>query len=93
VTTDKVIDSLIKSNITQQTISAGSLFDLRLVVAEKLRLEALLKDNGYYNFNNKFISHGATNYENDEALFLKNKRGNLKIEVQSPEDKPRHERF
>ncbi|WP_255035124.1 translocation and assembly module lipoprotein TamL [Lacihabitans soyangensis] len=93
VTNDVVIDSLIKANVSKQTITSGSLFDLRLVAAEKLRLEALLKNNGYYNFNNKFISHGATNYENDEALFLKTKRGNLKIEVQNPENKPRHERF
>lgn len=90
---DPVIDSLLRSNEKLQLITKGSLFDLRLVSAEKLRLEQLLKNNGYYNFNNKFITHGASNYENDEALFVQRKRGNLKFEIQNPEIKLAHERF
>lgn len=90
---DKTIDSLIRATISKQLVASGNLFDLRLVAAEKLRLEQLLKNNGYYNFNNKFITHGATNYENSELLFVERKRGNLKIEIQSPEIRTTHERF
>jgi hypothetical protein len=93
ISSDKIIDSLVQINKSKQLIVSGDLFDLRLVSAEKLRLEQLLKNNGYYNFNNKFITHGATNFENDESLFVNRKRGNLKIEIQNPDTKPTHERF
>lgn len=93
IANDPRIDSILKANTKGQLISHGSLFDLRLVAAEKLRLELLLKNNGYYNFNNKFISHGATNFEENEALFVERKKGNLRIEIQNPEVKLLHETY
>ena len=90
---DKVVDSLITATKNDALIKSGSLFDLRLVDLEKLRVEQMLKNNGFYNFNNKFITHGASNSEGREALFIERKRGNLKFEIMNPQGKDSHEQF
>ena len=90
---DKVVDSLITATKNDALIKSGSLFDLRLVDLEKLRVEQMLKNNGFYNFNNKFITHGASNAEGSEALFIERKRGNLKFEIMNPQGKDSHEQF
>lgn len=93
ISKDKVVDSLIIATKNEALIKSGSLFDLRLVDLEKLRVEQMLKNNGFYNFNNKFITHGAINSEGSEALFIERKRGNLKFEIMNPQGKDSHEQF
>ncbi|MCP9766971.1 hypothetical protein EGI22_03555 [Lacihabitans sp. LS3-19] len=93
IVNDPVLDSLIKATEDGQLVEKGSLFDLRQVSAEKLRIEQMLKNNGYYNFNNKFISHGASNYEGDEKLFFERKHGNLQIEIQNPDVNTYHQQY
>jgi outer membrane protein insertion porin family len=90
---DTSIDSLINFSIKQAKVKRGDLYDLRLVEAEKLRIEQLLKNEGYYNFNNKYIVHSATNKEEDEKIFLKSKRGYLKFEILNPDNKESHDKF
>jgi hypothetical protein len=84
VNTDSKIDSLIKSNLNNSFIKKGSLFDLRLVQAEKIRIEQLFKNNGYFNFSNKFITHGASNDSADENKFIIEKKGTLILEILNP---------
>ncbi|MBK6977730.1 MAG: hypothetical protein IPH28_12040 [Cytophagaceae bacterium] len=89
---DTLLLKLIKDEISKAQIKKGNLFDLRLVQAEKLRLEQLFKNNGYYNFNNKYLIHGASNPEQDENLFKQQKHGELYFEVLNPNNL-RHEKF
>lgn len=89
---NEVVDSIMKANKNSSLIFSGNLFDTRKVDAEKIRIEQLLKNNGYYNFNNKYILHGATNTERDEALFKTQKKGILRFEILNP-DNSKHEQF
>ncbi len=89
---NEVIDSIMKANLSSTLIFTGNLFDTRKVEEEKIRIEQLLKNNGYYNFNNKYIIHGATNKEGDEALFKTEKKGILRFEILDP-DNNKHEQF
>lgn len=89
---DTLLLKLINDEISKAQIKKGNLFDLRLVQAEKLRLEQLFKNNGYYNFNNKYLIHGASNPEQDENLFKQQKHGELYFEVLNPNNL-RHEKF
>jgi outer membrane protein insertion porin family len=90
---DTKIDSLLNKNLQNAQIKKGDLFDLRLVEAEKQRLEQLLKNNGYFNFSSKFLLHGATNKEESEELFIKNKKGILKIEILNPSSSKKHQQY
>ncbi|MCA0363178.1 MAG: outer membrane protein assembly factor [Bacteroidetes bacterium] len=89
---DSALNILLKENLGKAFIKKGNLFDLRLVQAEKLRLEQLFKNNGYYNFNNKFLLHGASNPEQDENVFKQQKHGELYFEVLNPGSQG-HEKF
>jgi hypothetical protein len=93
VVMDTLLENLLKLTKKNQLVEEGNLFDLRKVAEEKLRIEQMFKNNGYYNFNNKFISHGATNYENDEKLFFETKHGNLRIEIQNPDVNTYHQQY
>lgn len=93
VITDVKIDSIVNAHADKQFAKAGNLFDLRLVEQEKTRLDQLLKNNGYYNFNAKYILHGATNIEESEKLFKERKSGILRFELLNPEGQEKHEQF
>jgi outer membrane protein insertion porin family len=90
---DPIIDSILQANLSGQIVQNGNLFDLRLVEAEKIRVEQLLKNNGFYYFNNKYILHGASNFNNDEQEFKDKKGGNLKFEILNPDNKLKHEQY
>lgn len=92
-TKNKEIDSLIQSSIRKQRIKPGNRFDVRLVEDEKLRIEQLLKDNGYYNFIPQYIQIGAENASGDAAEFYRAKRGNLFFEILPPQEGQEHQRY
>lgn len=52
---DSMINNLIQENKGDQRIQIGQQFDQDLVAQERERLDLLLRDNGYYNFNKLFI--------------------------------------
>lgn len=85
VVNDLTIDSLLLASKPSALIKSGEALNYQKVELEKLRLEQLLKNNGYYGFNNRFISYGVTNSEESEELFKQRKKGNLRIEVLNPE--------
>jgi outer membrane protein insertion porin family len=85
VVNDLTIDSLLLASKPSALIKSGEALNYQKVELEKLRLEHLLKNNGYYGFNNRFISYGVTNNEESEELFKQRKKGNLRIEVLNPE--------
>lgn len=86
VVRDPEIDSLLNADRKNRTLKPGDPLHHQNVEAEKLRIEQLLKNNGYYAFNNRYITYGVTNYEESEALFRERKSGNLKIEILNPEE-------
>lgn len=89
---DSWIDSLLTANESASLLKSGEAFNHQKVELEKLRLEQLLKNNGYYGFNNRFITYGVTNKEESEELFKQRKKGNLRIELLNPEG-GRHNRY
>ncbi|MCU0325532.1 MAG: BamA/TamA family outer membrane protein [Spirosomaceae bacterium] len=54
---DEKIDSLFKSDLKNTFTKLNSLADWNNIENEKLRLEALLKNNGYYNFSPQFFDN------------------------------------
>lgn len=90
---DPHIDSLIRANEKTKLIQPGNRFDKRLVDAERLRIESLLKNNGYYNFSGIYLTHGASNAQGDYELFKSLKRGNLYFEISNPPGRDIHEKF
>ncbi|MGL4632119.1 MAG: BamA/TamA family outer membrane protein [Leadbetterella sp.] len=90
---DPAIQNILNSNKSQQQIHAGSPADLRLVVLEKNRIESVLKNNGYYGFNQRFISYGITTPNGNESEFFQAKSGYMRFEILNPSTTNSHEVF
>ena len=52
---DPRIDSLVRKSLGQSTLIAGERYDSQKVAAEKVRIESLLRDQGYYAFSRQYI--------------------------------------
>ncbi len=81
---DLRIDSLIKVNLKAQITKAGGPLRLENVELERLRIEQLLKSQGYYYFNSQYVTFGVTNEEESEELFKERKGGSLQFTVANP---------
>lgn len=90
---DIKIDSILKIHAKQSFISKSSLFDLRLVNAEKIRIEQLLRNRGYYNFNIRYINHWATTTTGSLEQFKSEKKGILKFDILNPVNAESHQVF
>lgn len=77
ITSDTAIDSLIKSAAPNTLIVSGSNYDASLLQKERERLTTLLKDNGYYYFNQQYIK-----VEIDSSL--KSNKVNIFMTVSNP---------
>ncbi|MFN8356576.1 MAG: BamA/TamA family outer membrane protein [Spirosomataceae bacterium] len=68
-TTDERIDSLIKANKKDSYLVAGKSYDAELITAESVRMELLLRSNGYYKFSRNYfhakVSRALENCELD----------------------------
>lgn len=65
---DTVIQRLIKADSTNCLISRRQLFDRDILQNERSRIEAYLKNNGYYNFNKDFITFSADTSVGDHKV-------------------------
>ncbi|QJW92340.1 BamA/TamA family outer membrane protein [Spirosoma taeanense] len=52
---DPRVDSLIRNSLDNSKLKAGDRFDFENLAAEKIRLESLLRDQGYYAFSRQYI--------------------------------------
>ena len=93
ISKDTFLLDLLKKNLKNSEIKKGNWFDLRLVQKEKSRIDNLLKSQGYYGFNTRFISHWATTTSGTEEQFNKEKKGILRFEILNPSGKDKHERY
>ncbi|MFN3782350.1 MAG: BamA/TamA family outer membrane protein [Spirosomataceae bacterium] len=90
---DSSLLSIILQSTTAAQIKPGDRMDKSLVEEEKIRLELLAKNEGYYNFLSKFIRSYTTNSSGDFEEFRRTKRGNLFFEINLPPQKIKHTKY
>jgi hypothetical protein len=87
---DKIVDSLLKIYAQKSFLQRNENVDFNNIDAEKLRIEGLLKDNGYFNF----ISKNYISIQIDTTDYIK--RGykvNLTVNIRNPAQKNQHDQF
>ena len=87
---DKKVDSLLKIYAQKSFLQRNDNVDFNNIDAEKLRIESLLKDNGYFNF----ISKNYISIQIDTTDYFK--RGfkvNLTVNIRNPAQKDKHDQF
>ena len=86
---DLKVDTLVRNSFLDSFIKTTENIDFNKIELEKSRIEALLKDNGYFNF----IAKNYILAEIDTININKKYRVNLKIKVSNPPQKDQHEQF
>lgn len=87
---DKKVDSLLKIYAQKSFLQRNDHIDFNNIDAEKLRIEGLLKDNGYFNF----VSKNYISMQIDTTDYFK--RGfkvNLTVNIRNPAQKDKHDQF
>jgi len=87
---DKKVDSLLKIYAQKSFLQRNDNIDFNNIDVEKLRIEGLLKDNGYFNF----VSKNYINVQIDTTDYIK--RGfkvNLIVNIRNPAQKNHHDQF
>ncbi|MER0442265.1 BamA/TamA family outer membrane protein [Emticicia sp. W12TSBA100-4] len=88
--TDRKVDSLLKSKVKEKLLLRLDRVDFNNIDAEKLRIEALLKENGYFNF----IAKSYIGVEIDTTDYIRRDyRVNLTVTIRNPNQKEQHEQF
>jgi len=52
---DPRVDSIVRKSLNQSLLKSGDRFNLENISGEKIRIESLLRDNGYYTFSRQYI--------------------------------------
>ncbi len=87
---DIKVDSLLKIHARKSLLQPNDHVDFNKIDGEKLRIESLLKDNGYFNF----VSKNHISIQIDTTDYIK--RGfkvNLAVNVRNPAQKDQHDQF
>lgn len=87
---DAKVDSLLKIHNKKSFLQRNDNVDFNNIDAEKLRIEGLLKDNGYFNF----VSKNYISIQIDTTDYFK--RGfkvNLTVNIRNPVQKVQHDKF
>ncbi|WP_188770871.1 translocation and assembly module lipoprotein TamL [Emticicia aquatilis] len=87
---DRKVDSLLKIHARKSLLQRNDNVDFNNIDAEKLRIESLLKDNGYFNF----VSKNYISIQIDTTDYIK--RGfkvNLAVNIRNPAQKDQHDQF
>jgi outer membrane protein assembly factor BamA len=87
---DKKVDSLLKIYAQKSFLQRNDHIDFNNIDSEKLRIEGLLKDNGYFNF----VSKNYISMQIDTTDYFK--RGfkvNLTVNIRNPAQKDKHDQF
>lgn len=82
---DTAILRLVRESARNSRLSVGSPVDNALFEEEKLRIQNLILDNGYYGFNTSFIPNLSGDSTRNTV--------NLTIKILAPENKPAHEKY
>lgn len=88
---DSTLEEAVDQSKSKPFIQPGQRFDNKLTEAEKSRIEIIAKNNGYFDFSNKYVTYGATNDEGSLEKFKEEKSGTLLYQVFNPEDKASHQ--
>lgn len=67
---DKAIESIILSDTPNSLVKIGGNFDTDMLQEERQRIEMLLKQKGYYNFNKQYITYLADSSSNNLMVNL-----------------------
>lgn len=67
---DKAIESIIMSDTPNSLVKIGGNFDTDMLQEERQRIEQLLKQKGYYNFNKQFVTYLADSTSNKTMVNL-----------------------
>lgn len=82
---DTAVLNLVKSAAKNSKLSPGAPVDNSLFEEEKLRIQNLILDNGYYGFNTSFIPNLSGDSTQNKV--------NLTIKILAPENMPAHEKY
>lgn len=88
---DKTLEEAITMSGSKPFVVKGQRFDKNFTEAEKSRIEILAKNQGYFDFSNKYITYGATNEAGSLEQFKQEKSGTLLYQVFNPEGKNAHQ--
>jgi hypothetical protein len=88
------IDSLLRANKRNSLIKPGNIYDEDVLNRERERIDRLLKNNGYYNFNRQFVeyrvytdsTHKDRPVETDNLL-------DIETVINKPANQPRHRSY
>lgn len=87
---DKKVDSLLKIYAQKSFLQRNDNVDFNNIDAEKLRIEGLLKENGYFNF----VSKNYINVQIDTTDYIKRSfKVNLTVNIRNPAQKNHHDQF
>ncbi|MFD2573154.1 BamA/TamA family outer membrane protein [Spirosoma soli] len=82
---DPRVDSIVRQSLNSSLIKSSDRFDFDKLSAEKVRIESLLRDQGYYAFSRQYIRVGdidTTRYQNERLSELDSVRRNLNVFIQ-----------
>lgn len=91
---DTIIQRLVKMDSANCLILRRQLFDMDLLQAERARLEAYLRNNGYYNFSKDFITFSAdTSIGDNKVDILMMIRNPVKLDKEGRKEETNFRRF
>ena len=83
---DRLLNQLVQKNMEQRMFNPGDIFTTDALADERERLQSLLRNNGYFQFNKEFIS-----FEIDSNL--QSHQLNVSLEIKNPSLYDRHMQF
>lgn len=87
---DKKVDSLLKIHAQKSLLQRNNHVDFTMIDAEKLRIESILKDNGYFNF----VSKNYISIQIDTTDYIKRDyKVNLGVSIRNPNQREQHDQF
>jgi outer membrane protein insertion porin family len=87
ITTDTLIRALLDKDKSNQVLKKRQIYDQDKFGKERERIDLLLRDNGYYNFNRQYID-----FQVDTTLTHPRKVA-VRVNIQKPERTTTHQRF
>jgi outer membrane protein insertion porin family len=87
ITNDSIIQKLLEKDRTNQVLRKRQVYDQDKFSKERERIDLLLRDNGYYNFNRQYVDFLV-----DTTLSSPQKVA-VRVNIQKPEKATTHQRF
>ncbi|HEY0110939.1 MAG TPA: outer membrane protein assembly factor, partial [Fibrella sp.] len=90
---DRKIDSLVGYSLGATTLKAGDRFDEANISAERVRIEDLLRNNGYYGFSRQYIQFAVNDTLKPRASDTLSRPVELTVQILNPPGKTSHPVF